>query len=118
MAAVPINEGDSTVNRHRPADVFMVVGLPSGSAPIRIGQNSALRKNRRRISVFNNAYSGIWGGNRNRTRPSSTISLTTLILEAILHRLRKGSSGFCHYPTTIGLNSPNTRCILGYRENR
>ena len=52
MAGVPVNEGDGAVNRgrHRPANVFMVVGIAIRlRTAIRIGQDTALRKNRRRV---------------------------------------------------------------------
>src|SRR5208283_1910468 len=52
MAGVSVNEGDGAVNRgrHRPADVFMVVRVAIRfRTAISIGQNAALRKNRRRV---------------------------------------------------------------------
>ena len=63
MAGVPVNEGDGAVNRsrHRPADVFMVVGIAIRfRTAIRIGQNTALGKNRRR--VFRQQHDASGGG--------------------------------------------------------
>ena len=52
MAGVTVNEGDGTVNHggHRTADVFMVTRIPIRfCTAIRIRQDTALRKNGRRI---------------------------------------------------------------------